>query len=59
MEGLARDLETDGEIAESETTFLYACRQLVGALQAGVTAQIAWDRATAAAAAWLALLKAK
>ncbi len=61
VEGLSRDLimESGEEITGSRNHFLHACQQLAAALRAGVTVQIAWDRATAGAAAWLALLEAK
>ena len=62
VEGLAkdlRDLDSHGEITESLNTFLSACQQLLDALHAGVTVQIAWDRTTKAAMAWLALLETK
>jgi hypothetical protein len=48
-------MESDGEIAESRKRFLHACQQLAAALHAGVTAHIAWERATAVAATWLGL----
>lgn len=47
------NLESDVEL-----NFLRACQQLADALSRGSpTSRSAWDRATAAAAAWLALLE--
>jgi len=62
VEGLSREflvMKSDGQIAEVRTHFLHDCQQLAAALHAGVTVQIAWDRATAAASAWLALVEAE
>lgn len=63
VEGLARDrvnVEPEDSLKNSRMSFLNACEQLADALRAGSpTSRLAWDRATTAAAAWLALHEAK
>ena len=63
VEGLARDrfnLESEDSLKDSRISFLNACEQLANALRAGSPTPLAsWDRATTAAATWVALLEAK
>jgi hypothetical protein len=61
VDGLAAELlsmELDGELTESRVNLLYACEYLSAALRLGSPTRMAWDRATNAAAAWMALLEA-
>jgi hypothetical protein len=50
-------MELNGELTESSSNVLYACEHLSAALRLGTPTRMAWDRATNAAVAWLALLE--
>ncbi len=62
VDGLSAELlsmELSRELTEPSSDLLYACEHLSAALRSGTPTRKAWDRATNAAAAWLALLEAK
>jgi hypothetical protein len=52
-------MELNGELTESSFNLLYACEHLSASLRSGSPTRMAWDWATNAAAAWMALLEAK